>query len=70
MCIFAAQKQKYRKGFPDVKSTFIKQSVAFFLFLGGRLPQHHVHHHHQDEADGKADRGEVCVVAFGSSYHL
>ena len=35
MCAFAAQKQKYRKGFPDVKPTFIKQSVAFFLFGAG-----------------------------------
>ena len=29
------------------------------------LPQHHVHHHHQDEADGKADGGEVGVGALG-----
>ena len=47
----------------NVKRSCVADVIAARILPICGLAQHHIHHHHQDEADGKADRGEVGVGA-------
>ena len=49
----------------NVKRSCVADVVAARILPICGLSQHHIHHHHQDEADGKADRGEVGVGSLG-----